>query len=96
MCQLALRLTFQDLLSYAVCIINNAVIPLIFALALLMFIWGVIRFVINSEDQEQKEKGRQFMLWGIIALAVMTSVWGLVKILGSTFGIEYVIPQIKH
>ncbi len=96
MCSLLIaNIKFQDIISYAVCIINSAIIPLIIALALVMFVWGVIRFVINSDDQEQKEKGRQFMLWGIIALAVMVSVWGLVRIVGATFGIEYAIPQIK-
>ena len=95
MCNLAVHLKFQDLISYATCIISNAIIPLIFALALVLFVWGVIKFVINDDEQTKKEEGRQFMLWGIIALSVMVSVWGLVKIVGNTFGIEYVIPQVK-
>lgn len=95
MCTLASNPKFQDLLGYAVCIISNSVIPLIFALALVMFIWGVVQYVINSSEEAKKEKGRQFMLWGIIALAVMVSVWGLVHILTNTFGIKNVIPQLQ-
>ena len=36
------------------------------------------------------------MIWGIVALAVMLSVWGLVGILGSTFGLGTgsVLPQV--
>ena len=86
---------FQDLLSYTTCIISASVIPLIFALAVAMFVWGVVQYVINSDEEAKKAKGRQFMIWGIIALAVMISVWGLVRILGTTFGIEYAIPQVK-
>ncbi len=86
---------FSDVLDYVTCVIYKSVVPLIFALALAMFVWGVVQFVINSSEEAKKEKGRQFMLWGIIALAVMVSVWGLVKILSTTFGIEYVIPQVK-
>ncbi len=85
----------QDLLGYASCIINKSVIPLIFALAVAMFVWGVVQYVINDDEEAKKAKGRQFMIWGIIALTVMVSVWGLVKILGNTFGIEYAIPQVK-
>lgn len=86
---------FQGLLGYFTCIINNSVIPLIFALAVLMFVWGVVQFVINSDEEAKKEKGKQFMLWGIIALTVMISVWGLVGILSSTFGIKgSVLPQV--
>lgn len=87
--------TFQVFSSFIVCNINKGVIPLIFALALMMFVWGVVQYVINSSEEAKKEKGRQFMIWGIIALAVMVSVWGLVRILGNTFGIDYVIPQVK-
>lgn len=86
---------FQDLLEYFTCLINKSIIPFIFALAMVMFIWGVVQFVINSSEEAKKEKGRQFMIWGIIALTVMVSVWGLVNIVGGTFGLENVIPQVK-
>ncbi|MEI8174687.1 MAG: hypothetical protein WCG28_01925 [bacterium] len=86
---------FQDLLIYLTCIISKSVIPLIFALAIAMFVWGVVQYVINSDEESKREKGKQLMLWGIIALAVMVSIWGLVAILGNTFGIEYVVPQVK-
>jgi len=72
------------------------VIPLIFALAVAMFVWGVVQFVINSSEEAKKEKGKQFMVWGIIALTVMVCVWGLVAILGNTFGVNTgFIPQVK-
>ena len=96
LCTLATDPKFQDFLVYASCIINKSVIPLIFALAVVMFIWGVVQYVINSDEEAKKEKGKQFMIWGIIALAVMFSVWGLVRIFGNTFGIEYAIPQLKQ
>ena len=95
-CSLAGNPKFQDLLCYITRIINDSVIPLIFALAVVMFIWGVVQFVINSSEEAKKEKGRQFMIWGIIALTVMVSVWGLVAILGKTFSVDTrVIPQVK-
>lgn len=86
----------QNVLNYGTCIINKSLIPLIFALAIIMFMWGVVQFVINSGEEAKKEKGRQFMIWGIIALTVMFSVWGIVSVLGTTFGIDSgIIPQIK-
>jgi len=87
---------FQDILCYITGIINSAVIPLIFSLAFVSFIWGVVQYVINSDDESKKMKGKQFMLWGIIALTVMVSVWGLVSILGATFSIDSsFIPKVK-
>jgi hypothetical protein len=95
-CSLAGDPTFQDLLCYITKIINNAVIPLMFALATAMFVWGVINFfIINADEEAKKAQGRQFMIWGVIALAVMLSVWGLVDILGSTFGFDgSVLPHV--
>lgn len=84
-----------DLLGYITCLITKSVIPLIFALAVLMFIWGVVQYVISAGNEEQKERGRQYMIWSIIALTVMVSVWGIVRILGDTFNIDYNIPQVK-
>ncbi len=94
-CSLADNPTLASLLNFGTCIINNSVIPLIIALAVAMFIWGVVQYVINSDEEAKKEKGKQFMIWGIIGLAVMVGVWGLVHILGSTFNINYAIPQVK-
>ncbi|MFZ2150214.1 MAG: hypothetical protein WAV15_03580 [Minisyncoccia bacterium] len=87
---------FQGLLGFFTCIINNSVIPLIFAIAVVMFIWGAVKFfIINSDEEAQREQGKQFMIWGIIALTVMTAVWGLVGLLGETFNIGgRVLPQV--
>jgi hypothetical protein len=84
-----------DLFDYITCMISNSVVPLIFALAVVIFIWGVVQYVINTDDEAKRAKGKQFMLWGIIALAVMVSVWGLVDVLGNTFGVTGgVIPKV--
>lgn len=95
-CRLITGAKFQDLLSYITCIIAGSVIPLIFAGAAVMFIWGVVNFfIINANEEAKRAQGRQFMIWGIIALAVMLSVWGLVGILGSTFGLNTsVLPTV--
>ena len=85
-----------DLISYVTCIIGKSVIPLIFALAIASFVWGVVQYVINSDEEAKKAKGRQFMIWGILALAVMVSVWGLVRIFTTTFKIDFNVPQVKQ
>lgn len=93
-CALGSNPNFGNLVTFLICNITKFVIPLIFTFAVVMFIWGVVRYVINSSDEAQREQGRQFMLWGIIALTVMISVWGLVNILGATFNINFAIPQV--
>ncbi len=67
-------------------ILDNAVVFLI-ALAVCWFIWNVIRYTI-AEDEEKKGEAKNQMIWGIIAIAVIVSIWGLVALLQSIFGVE--------
>ena len=80
----------RHLLGMAAGIIQ-ALIPIVIGLAVLVFIWGVLRYVLNSSDAGKAE-GRTFMLWGIIALFVMVSVWGLVNILRDSLGLNLATP----
>jgi hypothetical protein len=66
--------------------ILSAIIPILIALGVVYFVWGVITFVIAS-DEEAKSTGRNRMIWGIIGLAVIIALWGLVRILVNTFGL---------
>lgn len=66
--------------------ILNAVIPVLIALGVVYFIWGVITYVISS-DEEAKTAGRNRIIYGIIGLAVIVGLWGLVNILKNTFGL---------
>ncbi len=69
-------------------IMNTVIVPVIFALTLLVFIWGVLKyFFISGGEEGKREEGRQFILWGIIGMVVLFSVWGFVNLLLSTLGI---------
>lgn len=89
--------TIADILNFFTCLILGSVIPLIMTLAIATFIWGVVQFVIK-DDTKEKEKGKQFMIYGIIGLFVMTSFWGIVKLLTDTFGTNgtNVIPTLPN
>ncbi len=68
--------------------INTVVVPVIFSLSFAAFVWGMVKyFFLHGEEEKSREEGRQFILWGLIGLAVLFSVWGFVNILLSTLGI---------
>ena len=94
-CSLGASPKLADLFNYITCIINGSVLPLIITLALVSFVWGVVQYVINTDEEAKRAKGRQFMIWGIVALTVMISVWGLVSLVGGSFGIQNVIPRVN-
>lgn len=69
-------------------IINSILVPVIFALAFIVFIYGIARAYIFSRGDEGKVKeGHQLVLWGIIGFVVMVSLWGLVNVVANTFGL---------
>jgi hypothetical protein len=74
-------------------LINNALIPLVVALAVLAFLWGIVVYVLADSDSA-KEKGRNFMIWGIVGIFVMVSVWGLVAVLTGSFGLTSTPPTL--
>jgi predicted membrane channel-forming protein YqfA (hemolysin III family) len=67
--------------------ILNAIVPVLIALGIVYFVWGVITYVVSS-DEEAKKTGRDRMIWGIIGLAVIVAVWGLVALLRNTFNVS--------
>lgn len=68
--------------------INLVVVPVIFALAFAAFVWGIVKhFFIHGGEETSREEGRTFIMWGLVGMLVLFSVWGLVNILLSTLGI---------
>jgi hypothetical protein len=75
----------SDVGSFIINTINNIFVPVLFAIAFIVFIWGAFdTFIVGAQSEEVKDKGKNLMLWGLIGFFVMVSVWGLVNILTGT------------
>jgi hypothetical protein len=61
------------------------IVPIVFGIALAVFFFGIAQFILSVSDSQKKTEGRQIIVWGIIALFVMVSLWGIVKTLKATF-----------
>jgi uncharacterized membrane protein len=68
--------------------IINPIIQVLFAVALVVFLWGVFEFIKGSDSEEARKKGTQHIFWGIIGMVIMVSVFGIIRILLNTFGIN--------
>lgn len=71
----------------------NYIVPVIFAIAIIYFFWGVVKFVI-ADSEQAKDKGRDTIVYGLIGLVVMFSVYGLIKVVQKTFGIDKAGSQL--
>jgi len=70
-------------------IIDNIVKPIIIllvAIAVVVFVYGVIQVMIHTADEEEHKKGRMSMISGIIGFFIMLSAWGIVNLVANTVG----------
>ncbi len=77
-----------DLLTQIGVWINDYIIPLLIAIGVIVFFWGIIKYIGSQGDADKRKEARGLMIWGIVALFVMVSVWGLVGILKNTFSVN--------
>ncbi|OGG41636.1 hypothetical protein A2837_00625 [Candidatus Kaiserbacteria bacterium RIFCSPHIGHO2_01_FULL_46_22] len=75
----------NDFISDITSFINNVLIPLVFAIALLVFIWGMFQLFINK-NAEEAEQGKKLALYAIVAFVLMVSIWGIVNVIASGLG----------
>jgi hypothetical protein len=70
-------------------LIEDILVPLLLALALLCFVWGAIKYFIWSAGNDKvREEGRLFMVYGILGLVAIIGVWGLVNLILVIFGLD--------
>ena len=65
-----------------------AAAPILIGVAVLVFFGGVIKYVTAGDDTDKRAQARGVMIYGVIALFVIVSVWGLVAILQTLTGTE--------
>lgn len=85
-----------DLIDYLSAFTNffdSTIIPMLFALSVLFLLVNVTRyFVIESADASARETARTYVLYAVIALVVVTSLWGIIELIASGLGIDGSLP----
>lgn len=70
-------------------LINGVLVPVLFAVAFIVFLYGVAKaYIFSHGEPGEVEKGHKLILWGLIGFAVMISLWGLVNVVAGTFGLS--------
>ena len=83
----------------AIVYIVNLTMQLLIGLAVFILAWGIFKFIYNAGDEAARAEGRQLILWGIIGIFAMVSVWGLVNIIAGTLSLNNetsLAPQIEY
>lgn len=73
------------LIDRFITLIINPTILLIFTAGFLLFLWGLVVFIFNLGEGGENSEGKQHMLWGLVGMLVMVSVFGIIALLNNTF-----------
>ena len=90
----AVNVTSFDSLIVLVNDILGKLVPIFIAIAVIVLLVAIVRYITAGEDEEKRSKAKSLMIYGIIGLFVMISLWGLVAILSGTFNLDKDIPDI--
>ncbi len=67
--------------------INNTLVPLVFGVALLVFIWGMFRFfILGGHTDDGKQQGKDLMIYAVVGFVLMVSIWGIVNLIANGLG----------
>ena len=77
----------------------DKLIPILVAIAVIVFAWGIVQFIMAAGDEEKRANGRQLMIWGVVGIAVIVGIWGLVGVVlnffGTSAGTSITLPRVN-
>jgi uncharacterized membrane protein YidH (DUF202 family) len=70
-------------------VILNPILALMFAVGLLVFVWGVVEFMAGQNGiGEGLAKGKQHMLWGVIGMFIMVAAYAILQIIAHSLNVQ--------
>ncbi len=76
--------TFGSIVLNIVSLIN-LLIGVLSALAIVVFFYGLVRYIRESSDSHAHSEGKERIIWSLIALFVLFSVWGILALMSVAF-----------
>ncbi|OGG56803.1 hypothetical protein A3D71_01025 [Candidatus Kaiserbacteria bacterium RIFCSPHIGHO2_02_FULL_55_20] len=76
-------------------IIDPAIL-VVFAAGFFLFIYGLVEFLWNLNEGGENKEGKQHMMWGIVGMLIMISVYGILDLLDNTFGLDFRNPDVSR
>lgn len=85
--------TLQTLIPEIQGFLNTAIVPFLITIAAVVFIYGVVRFIVQADNEEGRKRGRDFIIWGILGLVLIFVFWGIVNLIIGALGLIPNMPD---
>ncbi len=80
----ASAVTFSSLVAVIIAILDTSIVPLLIGIAVFLTAFGIFRYISAGDDPKKLAEAGKLIMWGVIGVFVMLSMWGFVKILINT------------
>jgi len=77
--------SFKDFTDSIVSIITKSIVPILITIGVIFFIWSLARFILRADNPVERAKARNYMIWSIIGLTLVFSLWTVAAIVRNTF-----------
>ncbi len=78
---------FNALLTKVISLIVVPIVWVVLTFSVLVFMWGLVQFVMNADDPGARSTGWQHILWGIIGFTIIICAYGIVRLVTNTLGV---------
>jgi hypothetical protein len=85
----------SNLVGKLVAYIIDPAILIIFAAGFFMFVWGLVQFLWKLDEGGDNTTGKQHMIWGIVGMLIMVSVYGIITLINDTFDLDFNNPDVS-
>ncbi len=80
--------SIQTLFNNIVEVLGSVVLPFLWGIAFLLFVWNAIRyFVFEGASEDGREKAKSLMIWGVTAFVFVSIFWGIINLLTQSSGL---------
>ena len=66
--------------------IINVLVPLTSTLAVVYFFYGLATFILSAGDEDKAKKGKGIMIWGVVAMFIIVTIFGIIGFMQQTIG----------
>lgn len=63
-------------------------VPVFISIAVVVFMWGIVKFIAHADDTKAVEEGKMYMIWGLVGLFVIVTLWSIVGYFQNTLGLN--------
>lgn len=76
-------------LDRIVTFVIDPAVKVVFTLGLFLFLWGIVEFLMALRSGKPSEDGKNHMVYGLVGMLIMVSVYGIISLIVNTFGIDF-------